>query len=99
MSAKNTKQTKATKVSPYVPDEDIQSVETFVRDTLDGYKNTVSPIKAHATSVSNEDIREKAIDAIVDTLIKRTASKNFPNFTYTDLKTLTAKLIKKLLSE
>ena len=97
MSAKNTKQTKdTTEVSPYVTDEDIQSVKTFVGNTLGEYTKIVNTIKKRATAVSPDDIREKAIDAIVDTLIKLTAKKRFPSFTRADLKMMADKLNKKL---
>ena len=125
MSAKNTKQTKATKVdvlaqqtvtttttttttttlavsstattevSTYVTDEDIQSVKTFVETALDEYTKVVKAIKAHATDVNTNDIREKAIDAIVDALFK-CCGKRFPSFTRADLQTLTEKLNEKL---
>ena len=88
--------TATTEVSTYVTDEDIQSVKTFVGNTLNSYKDTVNPIKQRATAVNTDDIREKVIDAIVDALFELTAKKRFPSFTRADLKMMADKLNKKL---
>ena len=95
MSAKNTKQTKATEVSPYVTPADIEKVKTIVKKALNDHDEIVNDIKAHTTAVSPEEIREKAIDTIVDVLIK-TKGKHVPSFNRESLKMMTDKLNKKL---